>query len=174
MSRAARAHDRAWRWLQVLPFGGGFSLLGRTYALENVRLVRPAETLLEGRQAPLEAQLLHRAADGATAIVSVLFDAGTENRFVQGALNDLPLEPLGSVQPPGRALDPADLLPGGRRYYTFLGSLSTPPCSEDVLWLVFKQTQQVSNEQLSILQRLYPPNARPVQPANGRIVKESR
>ena len=170
---AFRVEDRG-RWLQVLPFGGGFSLLGRTYALENVRLVRPAETLLEGRQAPLEAQLLHRAADGATAIVSVLFDAGTENRFVQGALNDLPLEPLGSVQPPGRALDPADLLPGGRRYYTFLGSLSTPPCSEDVLWLVFKQTQQVSNEQLSILQRLYPPNARPVQPANGRIVKESR
>lgn len=168
-----RVEDRG-RWLQVSPFGGGFSLLGRTYALENVRFVRPAETLLAGRQAPLEAQLLHRAADGSTAIVAVLFDAGTENRFVQGALNDLPLEPLGSVQPPGRALDPGELLPAGRRYYTFLGSLSTPPCSEDVLWLVFKEAQQVSIEQLAILQRLYPANARPVQAANGRIVKESR
>ena len=74
----------------------------------------------------------------------------------------------------GRALDPGELLPAGRRYYTFLGSLSTPPCSEDVLWLVFKEAQQVSIEQLAILQRLYPANARPVQAANGRIVKESR
>ena len=130
---------------------------------------------------------LHRAglsdyhANGSTGGSVTTFHVGGKTEraveFIELAcrsLNDLPLEPLGSVQPPGRALDPADLLPGGRRYYTFLGSLSTPPCSEDVLWLVFKQTQQVSNEQLSILQRLYPPNARPVQPANGRIGKESR
>ena len=66
------------------------------------------------------------------------------------------------------------LLPEDRRYFTFMGSLTTPPCTEDVLWLVLKQPQQASPEQLSIFQRLYPPNARPAQPAWGRIVKESR
>ena len=162
------------RWLQVQPFGGNLSLLGKTYALDSVRFLRPAEFTVAGRSFAMEAQLLHRAADGAQAVVSVLFETGAENRFVQTALNDLPLDPGGSVMPPGRAIDPTDLLPAGRRYFTFMGSLSTPPCAEDVLWLVFKETQQASPEQLAILQRLYPPNARPVQPTNGRIVKESR
>ena len=117
---------------------------------------------------------MHRTEEGALAVVSVLFESGVENAFVQAALNDLPLERLGSVMPPGRVIDPADLLPSSRAYFTFMGSLSTPPCTEEVLWLVMKATPGVSPAQLDILQRLYAPNARPVQPANGRIVKETR
>lgn len=94
--------------------------------------------------------------------------------MVQAALNNLPLEKGGEVVPPGQTIDLNMLLPAGRGYFTFMGSLTTPPCSEDVLWMVLKQPQQVSAEQLSIFQRLYRPNARPVQPAFGRIVKESR
>ena len=55
-----------------------------------------------------------------------------------------------------------------------MGSLTTPPCTEDVLWLVLKQPQPVSVEQQAIFARLYAPNARPLQPANGRNIKESR
>jgi carbonic anhydrase len=90
------------------------------------------------------------------------------------ALNNLPLEPGGDVQPPAQNIDVNRLLPENRRYFTFLGSLTTPPCTEDVLWLVLKQAQQLSPEQLAIFERLYAPNARPLQPAFGRIVKESR
>ena len=66
------------------------------------------------------------------------------------------------------------LLPENRRYFTFMGSLTAPPCTEDVVWVVIKQPQSLSPEQLAIFQRLYPANARPLQPAFGRIVKESR
>ena len=80
----------------------------------------------------------------------------------------------GEVAPPGQTVDLNLLLPENKGYFTFMGSLTRPPCTEDVLWLVLKQPQQVSAQQLAIFQRLYPPNARPVQPAFGRIIKESR
>jgi carbonic anhydrase len=66
------------------------------------------------------------------------------------------------------------LLPEKRAYYTYMGSLTTPPCTEDVLWMVFKQPVQVSTQQIAVFGRLYPNNARPVQPNNGRLVKETR
>ena len=117
---------------------------------------------------------MHKAEDGKLAIVSILFENGVENPVVQMVLNNLPLEPRGEVVPPAQSIDLSRLVPDNRRYFTFMGSLTTPPCTEDVLWLVLKQPQQLSPEQLAIFQRLYPPNARPVQPAYGRIVKESR
>ena len=89
-------------------------------------------------------------------------------------LNNLPLERGGELAPPGQRLDIEKLLPTDRRYYTFMGSLTTPPCTEDVQWLVFKQPLAISPEQLSIFERLHPPNARPLQPGFGRIIKESR
>ena len=65
------------------------------------------------------------------------------------------------------------MLPARRDYYTYMGSLTSPPCSEGVLWLVMKQPVQASPAQMALFSRLYPLNARPVQPANGRIIKES-
>ena len=61
-----------------------------------------------------------------------------------------------------------------RNYYTYMGSLTTPPCSEGVLWLVMKQPVQVSPDQINIFSRLYRNNARPIQPAGGRLIKEGR
>ena len=122
----------------------------------------------------MDAQLMHKSADGKLAIVAVLFESGGENPVIQTVLNNLPLESGGEVAPPGQLIDVGRLITDNRRYYTFMGSLTMPPCTEEVLWLVLKQPHQMSPEQLSIFQRLYPPNARPVQPANGRIIKESR
>ena len=66
------------------------------------------------------------------------------------------------------------LLPETRNYYTYMGSLTTPPCTEGVLWMVLKKPLQISPEQIAIFSRLYRNNARPIQPANGRLVKDSR
>ena len=162
------------RNLLVLSYGGSLSLLGKAYALTQILFHRPGETTVAGKSFDMDVQLLHRADDGKQLVVSVLLERGQENPVIQKVLNHLPLERGGEVAPPAQTIDIEQLLPGDRRYYTFMGSLTTPPCSEDVLWLVMKSPQAISPEQLSIFQRLYPANARPTQPAFGRIVKESR
>ena len=162
------------RHLQLTVHGGGLMLLGKEYRLENIRFHTPAEFTLAGKSMDLEVQLLHRADDGKLAIVSVLFEQGEENPVIQAALNNLPLEKGGEVAPSGQTIDLNRLLPDDRGYFTFMGSLTTPPCTEDVIWLVLKKPRSASADQLAILQRLYSPNARPVQPAHGRIIKESR
>lgn len=162
------------RHLQLTVPGGGLMLLGKEYRLENIRFHTPAEFTLAGKSMDLEVQLLHRADDGKLAVVSILFEQGEENPVIQSALNNLPLEKGGEVAPSGQTIDLNRLLPDDRGYFTFMGSLTTPPCTEDVLWLVLKKPRSASADQLAILQRLYSPNARPVQPAHGRIIKESR
>ena len=162
------------RHLQLTVDGGGLMLLGKEYRLENIRFHTPSEFTLAGKSMDMEAQLVHRADDGRLAVVSILFEPGGENPVIQAALNNLPLEKGGEVIPPGQSIDLNQLLPDDRGYFTFMGSLTTPPCTEDVLWLVLKQPHSISAGQLAIFQRLYSPNARPVQPAHGRIVKESR
>lgn len=162
------------RNLQVAIYGGGIDLLGKNFDLMRIQFHRPAEVTMDGKTFDMDAQLVHKSEDGKLAIVTVLLEQGSENPLVQMVLNNLPLEKGGEVAPPGQSLDVSRLLPVNRRYFTFMGSLTTPPCTEDVLWLVLRQPQQISPEQLSIVQRLYKPNARPVQPGFGRIIKESR
>jgi len=162
------------RHLQMTVYGGGFNLLGKNYELIRVVFHRPSEFTVDGKTFDMDAQLVHKSDDGKQAIVTVLLEKGAENPLVQMALNNLPLDKGGEVAPPGQSVDVTRLLPENRRYFTFMGSLTTPPCSEDVLWLVLKQAQPISPEQLAIFQRLYRPNARPVQPGFGRILKESR
>jgi carbonic anhydrase len=162
------------RNLQVAIYGGGINLLGKNFDLLRIQFHRPAEVTIDGQTFDMDAQLVHKSEDGKLAIVTVLLEQGAENPLVQMVLNNLPLEKGGEVAPPTQSLDVSRLLPVNRRYFTFMGSLTTPPCTEDVLWLVLRQPQQISPEQLMIFQRLYKPNARPVQPGFGRIIKESR
>ena len=160
--------------LLLLTYGGSLSLLGKSYVLTQLQFHRPSEMTIAGKAFDMDAQLIHRSEDGRLVVVTVLLEKGTENPVIQMALNNLPLEKGGDVAPPALNIDVERLLPQNRRYFTFMGSMTTPPCSEDVLWIVLKQPQQISPEQLAIFERLYKPNARPVQPGWGRIIKESR
>ena len=84
------------------------------------------------------------------------------------------LEQNKPVTRPEVKIDPAQLLPAKRNYFTFMGSLTTPPCTEDVLWLVLKTPMPVSKEQLAGFATVYKNNVRPVQAVNNRVIKESR
>ena len=75
---------------------------------------------------------------------------------------------------PEVAIDLNRLLPQDRAYYTYMGSMTTPPCAEDMLWIVFRQPMSVSEEQVRIFTRLYRNNTRSIQPSNNRLVKENR
>ncbi|MDR2450235.1 MAG: carbonic anhydrase family protein [Candidatus Accumulibacter sp.] len=162
------------RYLELAVQDGSIELLGKSYRLDRVRFHNPSEFSVAGKTYEMEAQLVHRAEDGKQAVVSVLFGQGAENPVVQTALNHLPLERGSEAAPPGLTVDLAPLLPQQQGYFTFMGSLTAPPCTEDVLWMVLKTPQEVSAGQLAMFRRLYPPNARPAQALSGRIIKESR
>lgn len=150
------------------------SLLGKTYELIQFHFHRPAEERINGRSYEMSVHLVHRAYDGQLAILAVPIERGSEHPLIQTLWNHLPLEPHLDVHPPGVAIDLNQLLPEQRGYYTYMGSLTTPPCSEGVLWLVMQSPIQVSAEQIGIFSRLHPNNVRPIQPQNGRLIKESR
>jgi carbonic anhydrase len=116
--------------------------------------------------------LVHQDAEGRLAVVAVLLERGAAQPLLQTLWKHLPLEKQEEVAVP-TAIDLNQLLPADRRYYTYMGSMTTPPCSEGVLWLVMQQPLAVSARQIDIFSRLYPMNARPMQRAAGRLIKQS-
>jgi carbonic anhydrase len=152
--------------------GNTLLIRGRRYELQQFHFHRPSEERIEGRAFDMSAHLVHRDAEGHLAVVAVLLDRGSAQPLVQTVWNHLPLEKHEEF--PARVpLDLTQLLPEDRRYYTYMGSLTTPPCSEGVLWVVMRQPVAISPEQIAIFSRLYPMNARPVQSAAGRVIKQS-
>ena len=152
--------------------GNSIEVGGRRYDLVQFHFHRPSEERINGKQFDMVAHLVHKDPEGRLAVVAVLMDQGKQHPMVQLVWNSLPLEKNDELQSPV-PLDMNLMLPEDRRYYTYMGSLTTPPCSEGVLWLVLKQPAQLSAEQLAVFTKLYPMNARPIQQASGRMVKES-
>jgi carbonic anhydrase len=157
--------------VEVAP-GSSIEVLGRRFELVQFHFHRPSEERVDGRAYDMVVHLVHRDPDGRLAVVAVLLERGSAQPVVQTVWNHLPLE-QGEPVAVRAALDPAGLLPEQRGYYTYMGSLTTPPCSEGVLWMVMKQPVAVSEAQIGIFARLYPMNARPIQAASGRLIKES-
>ncbi len=152
--------------------GNAIEVLGRRYELEQFHFHRPSEERIEGRQFDMSAHLVHKDVDGRQAVVAVLLESGSAHPLVQAVWNNLPLE-RGEETPARVLLNPARLLPADRRYYTYMGSLTTAPCNEGVLWVVMQQPVSLSAAQIDIFARLYPMNARPVQALSGRLIKQS-
>ena len=153
--------------------GNSLQVMGRRYELLQFHFHRPSEERVNGRQFDMVAHLVHKDADGRLAVVAVLLERGRDQPLVQTVWNNLPLEKGEALPAPGQ-MDLNQLLPEDRAYYTYMGSLTTPPCSEGVLWMVMRQPVQLSANQLNIFGRLYPMNARPVQAGSGRLIKESQ
>jgi carbonic anhydrase len=150
------------------------TVTGKTYELIQFHFHKPSEEKVNGRAFDMVAHLVHKSDDGKLAVVAVLMERGSENPFIQTLWNNLPLEKNVAVEPPDMVINPLNFLPAVRNYYTYIGSLTTPPCTEGVLWLVMKQPVQISTEQIGIFSRLYRNNARPIQTTSGRLIKEGR
>ncbi|WP_249937090.1 carbonic anhydrase [Roseateles sp. DAIF2] len=153
--------------------GNGLTVMGRRYELQQFHFHRPSEERINGRQFDMTAHLVHKDAEGRLAVLAVLLERGRDQPLVQQVWNNLPLEKHEPLNGPG-LMDIAKLLPEDRGYYTYMGSLTTPPCSEGVLWMVMRQPVQLSGEQLEIFAKLYPMNARPLQKGSGRLIKQSK
>jgi carbonic anhydrase len=153
-------------------FGNYITVQNRSYELVQFHFHRPSEERINGRGTEMVVHLVHKDAEGKLAVVAVLLERGAQNSMIQTVWNNLPLEKNDTVTP-SVTLDVNEILPAKRDYFTFMGSLTTPPCSEGVLWLVMKHPMPASPAQMALFSRLYPLNARPTQPGGGRVVKES-
>lgn len=152
--------------------GNALTIMGRRYELQQFHFHRPSEERINGRQYDMVAHLVHKDAEGRQATVAVLLERGQDQALIQTVWNYLPLE-RGDTYTAPVPIDLTQLLPRDQAYFSYMGSMTTPPCSEGVLWLVLRQPVQVSSQQISVFSHLYPMNARPLQAQSGRLIKES-
>jgi carbonic anhydrase len=159
--------------IQVTVGGGNFITVGnQTYELQQFHFHRPSEEKINGKGTEMVMHMVHKSAEGKIAIIAVLLERGQPHGLIQTIWDNLPLEKQ-EVVAPSIVIDPMEALPSSREYFTYMGSLTEPPCTEGVLWMVFKQPRQASPAQMALFSRLYPLNARPVQSTSGRMIKES-
>ena len=158
--------------IQVNYDSGSFILVEQTrYQLLQFHFHEPSEHTITGKGAPAELHLVHRSADGHLAVIGVLLQSGTANPAFATLWAHLPAAE-GPVQHIDAQVNAADLIPAKHGTYRYDGSLTTPPCSESVKWLVMASPVMLSAEQLTALRAALPPDNRPVQPLNHRKVAD--
>jgi len=150
--------------------GSVLTVDGRTFELKQFHFHSPSENRIGGKQFPLEGHLVHADKEGSLAVVAVMFQEGAANPLLAKLWEKMPGKAGEKAELPG-GLSVAALLPADRDYYRFNGSLTTPPCSEGVWWLVMKKPASVSKKQVEQFSKTIGfANNRPVQPVNARPV----
>jgi carbonic anhydrase len=146
---------------------------GKSYPLVQFHFHHPSEEEIEGRKFDMVVHLVHQLPDGGTVVVAILLKSGNENALIRDLWSHLPKETNKEVEFKKVIINAADFLPADQNYYTFDGSLTIPPCGEGVKWFVLKTPVELSASQIAKFARMYPDNARPIQPTNGREIEES-
>jgi carbonic anhydrase len=152
--------------------GSTLSVADAKYKLLQVHFHRPSEHMIGGKSYPMEAHFVHRADSGALAVVGVLLSTGKANAAFAKVVSTMPAK----EGPPVKAdagFNPNAMLPKKLGYYRYPGSLTTPPCSETVEWLLLTDAIAVAEADVAGFAKLYPLNARPVQRDNRRYVLRS-
>ncbi|MGB5881650.1 MAG: carbonic anhydrase family protein [Thermoanaerobaculia bacterium] len=149
--------------------GNSLDIEGQTFELVQFHLHSPSEHRIEGKSFPLEAHFVHRNDQGELAVVAVLFREGPRSQGLATIEAFAPTK-AGKRKPIDTPIADLEIVPEGRAYYRYSGSLTTPPCTEGVRWLILKATGSVSNEQVEIFVKLIGEDARGPQPLNGRLV----
>jgi carbonic anhydrase len=152
--------------------GSSVKMEGKRFDLLQFHFHTPSEHTLDGKPFPLELHLVHQAADKNLAVIGVLLSEGTPNTVLGRFWERLPKAP-GEVDT-GVSIDLKDLLPRATDdYFTYSGSLTTPPCTESVRWVVLKQPLQISKAQIASFKSVFPMNARPTMPLGARYLLSS-
>jgi carbonic anhydrase len=165
------------------PGTGDFLIVGdKSYQLTQFHFHRPSEEYIHGKSFDMVAHLMYKSSDGKVVGVAVLLKAGRANATIRQLWDVMP-RTESKVLPDfshseeevaGVEINPAGLLPDNLAYYTYMGSVTAPPCTEGVRWYVLKAPVEISAKQIEEFARLYPHDVRPVQPLNGRVVQESQ
>jgi carbonic anhydrase len=150
--------------------GGTLEVSGRVYTLEEFHFHEPSEHQLNGLIYPMEVHLVHRDRSGHLVVVAVLMDHGSETPNFAAVWEQIPA----ALQAEAREIlfNAQDLLPDNLHHYAYDGSLTTPPCTEGVHWIVLKEPIPITDAHLQRFVSLVGHNARPVQPLNEREIEE--
>ncbi|CZQ96258.1 alpha-carbonic anhydrases signature [Trichococcus palustris] len=149
--------------------GGQALIAGRSFELTQFHLHSPSEHTLDGEHFPIELHFVHKAQDGRLAVIAVFFKEGTANAAFETILDDVKANE-GTAAASGISLNVTELLPANKSYYHYLGSLTTPPLTENVEWYVMANPVEVSAEQIAAFNEYYEGNNREVQPLGERAV----
>lgn len=149
--------------------GSQITLDGQPYELLQFHFHTPSEHTIQGKASALELHFVHRNSAGKLAVVGVMINAGAENTLIDQVWNAIPA--AGDTKTvPTILINGADLLPKNHEYFSYEGSLTTPPCSEGVKWNVLVEPITISAAAIDAFQALYPVNARPLQAVHDRKV----
>jgi carbonic anhydrase len=154
-----------------VPSGDSLALEGQTYELKQFHFHTPSEHALDGKRLAMEVHFVHAHANGHLAVVGILMTEGVNNATFSSIMQAAPTRP-GSV-PASSPIDPNALLPTRRAIFRYEGSLTTPPCSEIVDWIVFAQPVEVDGADIAAFRAIFPMNARPLQPINRRFLLQA-
>jgi carbonic anhydrase len=143
------------------PGSGNFLVVGdNCYHLTQFHFHRPSEEYVRDMPYDMEVHLMHESSDGKVAGVAVLLKAGTANATIQQIWDEMPKTQGNEEEIPGVEINPAGLLPHDLAYYMYVGSLTAPPCTEDVTWFVLKTPVDISTAEINAFARLYPHDVR--------------
>jgi carbonic anhydrase len=146
---------------------------GDRYDLIDFQFRHPSEQAVKGQLSDMEVQLLHKNAEGKMAMVSIRMNEGHPNVVLAALWPFLPTQ-AGKSTKTTDMVNPAGFLPADRGYWTYQGSLTTPPCTEGVQWFAFKQEIELSRDQLQAFGALYTRNSRPLQPPHDRKIQATK
>lgn len=153
--------------------GSYINVGGQKYALKQIQFHTPSEHTIQGKNSPIELHLVHKNQQGQISVVAVMVEQGKENSELQKILNNAPKKPGQQVSYNNIQVNAKNLVPQNQQYFSYNGSLTTPPCSEQVQWFVYKQPIQASKQQINEFKEVYQYNARPQQPLKGRQIQGS-
>ena len=151
--------------------GSYIELDGVRYDVVQFHYHAPSEHEVDGKVFAAELHIVHKSADGKLAVIGLLLQEGSPNAALDPFIDNLPAE-KSDVKDMGIKLNVMDFLPDIQTTYRYSGSLTTPPCSEGVSWLVMTTPVALASAQLSKLEGLFEANNRPVQPLNDRLPTE--
>jgi len=145
---------------------------GVRYDLVQFHFHHPSEEAVKGKLTDMDIHLVHKSADGKLAVLAVrlLEDQSKPNAVLATLWQQLP-KTTGANEKVTEMINPGGLLPADRGYWTYMGSLTTPPCTEGVRWFVFEQPVTISRDQLRTFVPLFKINSRPLQEAHGRRIE---
>jgi len=150
--------------------GSGITVEGKRFELLQAHFHKPSEYSMGGRQSAMEMHLVHKSAAGELAVIGVLMEVGDENVALSEFWDAMPQQAGPARSDPRTLINARDFLPRDTGYYRYMGSLTTPPCSEGVNWFVMRQPVSISMAQIERFAAAVGENARPVQPVNRRFV----